>query len=510
METSGRTQGAAGTGMSTYDMKKQATYANWNFQVYWDISDDFNSGYPEHRQFIRYKGGKGTQADPFIIHSEYDVGQMRWFRSAAHYYRVEDDVKFMSNQTGSGFYPLGFDLVGKESAFQGKVDGAGRSVANIFINTQVPYNSLFGIVNQAEIFNLDIIDCNITGSGYTGAMVGSSTSSTFYNCHVDTFNSCRVVGNGNYSGGFVGLSSTGSIIKDCSTNLLMQGNSYVGGFVGLNNGTSKISRCYSTGRIEATGAYSGGFVGNSDTAGSIIEDCYTDTDVNGTYVGGFGGYTNQGVITRRCVAFGKAYGTSSATGFFNYQGNATPAYSNNFFDRETYKTATSNGAIGKFTSEMKHPAIYANFDMADVWVLDSKHNDGYPALRRLLPLDLPILGFRNEYGKFYTDNAGGILRYLDFGTLIASQTSMNKSVWLQNNADFPVNSMKVWVEGVTVQAGVDVKLSITESPFIPTDEIIFSGTFSKGASAKFLIRVGSDISVKTGGTFELKAKASPA
>nr|WP_278429930.1 filamentous hemagglutinin [Brevibacillus laterosporus] len=507
LETSSAPTSGAGIGKATSDLMNKDMYS-WDFDLYWDVKKDVNQGYPEHRQFIRYKTGKGTQAEPYIITTEYELNQMRWFRHSR--FKLEDDIKMVDHQTNSGFYPVGFSLVGQDNHFQGNFDGGGRCIANLFIN--LPGNSfvgLFGQITGATIQNLDIIDCNVTGAASTGSLIGYSINSLIKNCHVDTFSSCRITSKGSNAGSLIGQASSNTIIEDCSANANMIGVDNIGGFIGtITDSRISVIRSYSRGRIEGSTNVAG-FIGHMNSGTSIIEDCFTSCNVIGSTVGGFVGYITTGIF-KRCNAIGTIYGSGSGFTYNHYSGGSK-TLTECYFDRQTYKTTSGGyGGIPKYTAELKHPSLYLTWDLTATWILDTKYNDGYPALRNLLPIDPPILGFRNEFGKYYTDNAGGVLRYLDFGTLIASQTSLPKAVWLQNNAEFPVNRMQVWVDKATVEAGMDVKLSISETPFIGILELEFSGTYAPGAASKFYVRVGSDITVKQGGTFDLKAKASPA
>ncbi|WP_025682887.1 hypothetical protein [Paenibacillus maysiensis] len=506
IETSEVPTSAAGVGKSSSELKVASTFENWDFANYWYMSQDYNGGYPEHRQFIRYQNGTGKKEDPFIILTEFDLAQMRWFRNES-YFKFEDDIKMTQFQAEDGFYPIGFNLVGKESYFKGYVDGGGRCVANLFIyRPNDSFVSLFGYMMGGWIKNLDIVDCNVTGNSYATALAGQISKSTISNCHVDTFSYCKITSKGSHGAGLVGQVTTDGIIEDCSVNVTVAGVGYTGVFAGYLTGNGIIRRCYASGKGESTGDYLGGFLGYGISS-SILEDCWTDAELNGVTVGGFGGNTAT-LTVRRCLALGKAFASSALNGFI-YAGSG--AFSDNYFDKELYKNASSTGGSGLITREMKYRGTYSNtaWNFDDIWMMDPKYNDGYPALRKLLPLDLPLLGFRNEFGKYYTDNAGERLRYLEFGTLVASQTSSPKPVWLQNNADFPVNQLKTWVDSTTVAKGMEIDLSMSDTPFLPAQELAFNGTLARGSAEKLYVRIKSDIAVKTGGTFDLRAKASP-
>ncbi|ASR48507.1 filamentous hemagglutinin [Paenibacillus kribbensis] len=516
MEKSTCTYSALGKGLSTSEMKDMSSFLNWSFDIYWYMSEDYNEGYPEHRQFIRYSQGLGEEANPFIITTEFDLNQMRWFRQG-YYFRFEDDIKMTEHQTGNGFMPIGFDLVGKEQYVKAYINGNNRSIANLFIyrpaNTHV---GLFGVISGGLIENLDIIDPNLTGKQYVSPF-GYVSNAKLSNCHTDTFASSMI--KGTFVGGLVGQVHGGAIIEDCSSNVNISTTNYGGGFVSSLGGNPIIRRCYASGKGENTGGYIAGFFGNiEDSSTCLVEDCFTNTELNGTSVGLFGGYVgrySQGAIVRRSIAYGKGYYSEGFSGFLasksTYESPAS--WTQNFWDRTlNSNAATSFGAAGITTAELKFLGTYNNssgWDFTSLWLLEQKYNNGYPVLRKLLPVDTPILGFRNEFGKYYTDNAGERLRYLEFGTLVASQTSSPKPVWVQNNADFPVNQLKAWVDSATVAKGMEIDLSMSDTPFLPAQELAFNGILARGGAEKFYVRIKSDITVKTGGTFDLRAKASP-
>ncbi|WP_128739052.1 filamentous hemagglutinin [Desulfocucumis palustris] len=536
-DTSGRltSAGSGVAGRTSSEMKSKNTFyvstdtANcYDFDLVWHINSDYNNGYPELRQYIRYKYGKGTAAEPFLIYNEFDLNQIRFWRDK--HFKLMDDIKMTDHQAGNGWKPIGTDNNATPfgNAFTGTFDGNGRYIADLFINRQSDdYMSLFGYAVNATIKNLDIIDPDITGANYSGVLAGYALNVYITNCNSVQFNISKVRSVSEYAGGLIGyLDGASTLVEFCSARVKVMGVNYCGGFVGYTNNGINIRRCHASGLMEVTGTgWSGGFVGRFIT-NNVFEDCYSGVTINGVNAAGFcgctvvsGGTSLPGTNNfRRCISFCSIFASNSGKGFlgapYYYSSHYYyPIVVECYYDYQLSANAADDKAISKYTAEMKYDGTYLSangWDFTNTWILDPAYNGGYPALRALLPLTAPILGFRNEFGKYYSDNAGNVLRYLEYGNMIAGQTSLPKPVWLQNNADFSVNNMQVWVDQLTVKPGMTIELSQSESPFIPVDLITFSGTFAPGNSAKFYARIGSAITVKEGGTFDLRAKASPA
>lgn len=533
------------TGLTTVGAKTKTAYNNWEWSLVWHMDPEYNYGYPELRTYIWFKRGKGTKADPFLINTEFELSLVRWHRNS--HFRQEDDIKMISHQTGEGFMPL--SQWSRESAysdllancFTGTYDGNGRSISNLYINRpSVDYQSLFGITNRAEIKNLDLIDFDITGNDYAAPFVGHAVATRLYNCHSLKFTVSKVVG-GNFVAGLVGRMCTNAIVEYCTAeNIRVTGVSYTAGIVGRGSSdegtyfdpaldSSPTKQAFPPNNpyvdkrvmvrftyvhlveLDSSGDYGAGMVGSADTMN--IEDCYTRAVVlrRGT---GFGGYLYDADVQlkRNYSASYHALGNSLNNGFWWYNRVGFQAGTiDNFYDREVSKNSDGSGTP-KYTLELKNPVTFKpenGWDFVNNWILDKQYNDGYPALRKLLPIRKPILGFRNEYGKYYTDNAGQLLRYLEFGQLIAGSTSQPKPIWVQNNADFSVNNLTVFIDPATVKPGMDIKISQSDSPFVPSDSIVLGGTFAPGEAGKLFVRVASAVTVKDGGTFDIRAKASP-
>lgn len=530
VETSGMSVSAgSAVGMGTNDLRKQSTYEakGWDFDIDFYMKDaKMNKGYPENRRFWRYKKGKGTPSDPFLIYTLEELNQVRHFQYA--HFRLENDITIDYPTTGKGFMPIGYwglanGWIG--DSFYGVFDGNGKTIGGLYINRPTEdYMALFRYM-RGVVKNLNVVDAKVYGRHYTAGLVGrtstkvdGSSRAEIINCRVIGFNGSEIKGN-QYTSGLIGHAHYVDITNCLVENLLISGSSsYSAGFVGYIERDVDISKSASRKcRVMSSAEYVGGFLGLHDGYTLNISDCYARNELTGLsnlgvfvtrmyyYTGG-----NRGVKIERCVSESYASDGSPCPFVASYSsGGYVVSFSNNFYDRTLANSSSLTGASPKYTPEMKHPSTFTAFDLVGTWVLDPQYNDGYPELRLFIPIKPPILGFRNQFGDYYTDAQGNILRYLEFGTLVAGSTSDALPVWLQNNADFPVKDMKVWVDDPTVAPGITVELSLSNNPFVPTDEIVFGGTVVVGEARKFYVRFSSDVTVTSGGTFDLKAKASP-
>lgn len=85
-------------------------------------------------------------------------------------------------------------------------------------------------------------------------------------------------------GGFAGITTGGSLITDSYSACTTQGNNSVGGFLGENSYFANCSNCYSSGIINSSGWFSGGFIGlNRSTA--YISSCFYDSETSEMTIG---------------------------------------------------------------------------------------------------------------------------------------------------------------------------------------------------------------------------------
>jgi hypothetical protein len=137
-----------------------------------------------------YSGGSGTSEDPYQIADKDDLQYLsenseEWskhFQQTANLNLLDSDF-----ETGGIFYNSanGFISIGDGTTqFTGSYDGDGHIIDNLYINRNASYVGLFGYINSAEIQNLGLTDVNITGTQYTGGLVGENYLATVSSCFI--------------------------------------------------------------------------------------------------------------------------------------------------------------------------------------------------------------------------------------------------------------------------------------------------------------------------------------
>lgn len=187
-------------------------------------------------------------------------------------------------------------------------------------------------------------------------------------------NNLTINSDSNFVGLFTRVLDEGTVKNLGLQNVNIESSGYdVGGICGLLRGT--IQNCFVTGQIKGNRA--GGLVGRTSGTNSIIENCFTDCQVQGgNYIGGF-------VSSATSTKFYKNYsistvsGNISVGGFYGAFNNAS--FVSNYFDYDRAGTTdyTTTGVFAKSTSQMQQQSTYSDWDFNDVWTI----NNDYPSLR---------------------------------------------------------------------------------------------------------------------------------
>lgn len=299
-----------------------------------------------------YSGGEGTAESPFVISTSADLKELSttsadWASDVYLKLGADIDASSLSSSIGS-----------KSSAFKGSFDGAGHSIKNLRLSNENIGEAvgLFGAIDGASIKDLGVVNANIAGQTYVGALVGYAAAGSIDRC----FTTGVVNGGSICAGGLVG-ENAGAAITDCYSGVkVTNADDYaVGGLVGKNSGT--VTNTYASGEVEGKD-YVGGVVGaNYGTVKSSVSLNGRITSGN-DFVARFGGNNNSRNIS---------------TG--NYSWDAIPA---------GHSTWASHGDHAS-TRPAKQLADFATFksltgwNFDNVWEWKAEGMKKYPVLRGL-------------------------------------------------------------------------------------------------------------------------------
>ena len=331
----------------------------WDFETVWEFVENApdcatNNGYPvlqgvfssqviywtdvavwsaAGKDFNNYTlSGSGSQEDPYLIQSEWDLAYLSWtiytnhpieasHVSSNYYYYSGIYFEQTADLDLSAYYwqPIGIvflrDGTSVNRYFSGCYDGGGYTVSGLFTpagsNNDYSHQGLFGYVcgrsstNLATISNVGVIDSFVQGYNYVGGVVGwPSSNSTITNC----YNTGSVIGSGGSVGGVVGSAYYGTV-ENCYNTGSISGSSRVGGVVGYAY-SSTVTNCYNTASVSGPSRV-GGVVGYVSSGSSTITNCYNTGSVSGSdEVGGVVGF---GTATN-CYNTGSVSGSSSVGG----------------------------------------------------------------------------------------------------------------------------------------------------------------------------------------------------
>ena len=250
---------------------------------------------------------------------------------------------------GEGWAPIGgagVQAIGRrlllENPFSAIFEGNGRTIGNLFIDTDtVVFAGLFGYATS-EIRNVGLIDADVTGTvlaaGLAGYNVGEIRAS---------YVTGRVSGVENV-GGLVGINVVDGGIRGSYATASVSGDDDVGGLAGDNRG--EIIAAYATGRVSGESDV-GGLVGNNQSTGEI----------------------------RAAYATGPVSGDSGVGGLVGTSGGGRVIAG--YWDTSTSGRTQSAGGTGRTTAQLQAPTddtgIYADWD-DDLW--DFGEADEYPVL----------------------------------------------------------------------------------------------------------------------------------
>ncbi len=258
--------------------------------------------------------GMGTQILPYIICNAVQLQSMKDDLDA--HYELGQDIDASSIADFTPIGNCGIDGTcnnNDDLPFKGFLDGRGFIISDLTVNSSAASGSatvgLFGIIKQANINNIGLLNINISSSSsssfssYIGGLVGLNTNSSIITNSWSTGNVSSTSSiDRSFIGGLVGVNLDSRIMNSYFTGNVSSSasDSYAGGLVGSNNDNSTIINSYSTGNVSssATGvSAAGGLVGSNNNNSTIINSYSTGNVFSTGNEGGLVGNSYQSKIT---------------------------------------------------------------------------------------------------------------------------------------------------------------------------------------------------------------------
>lgn len=122
------------------------------------------------------------------------------------------------------------------------------------------------------------------------------------------------------------------------------------------------------------------------------------------------------------------------------------------------------------------------------------------------------LMFKDVYGQYYSSEIGEILQYLDFGIIIAGQTTIEHEVALKNQYGYDVKNVHLSANTANFPQGMAIEFSQSLSPFTPQPDLRLNGVLLNDEEMSFFIRLKSELGATpdANGSFDIIVRAEKA
>ncbi|MDG5766031.1 T9SS type A sorting domain-containing protein [Balneolales bacterium ANBcel1] len=398
----------------------------------------------------QFSGGDGSMEQPWQISSAAELAEMRSYRDG-HFIQI-DDISLAIGPLDQTWIPVG----DSDEPFTGSFDGGGYLIEEMTVyDPNTNYQGLFGYLDGAVIHNVTLVDSDVQGSRFVGALAGFAEDSYVENISV----SGEIRSFDNYAGGIIGAIDR-SIVHYVSSSVNALGNDAVGGIIGRAR-YSEVRHAMSNGHMEGRQQV-GGLVGGS--WGFLMSDSYSHASATAeNRVGGLVGALAGRV--HRCFSTGPVSGEEDLVGGLIGASGTTASFAyRSFWDTDRSGQPESDGGDllkGLSTAQMQQQETYAEYNFYSVWQMDP--DNGYPSFQPLeigsRPEAAPLSslpGTGTEEDPYVITNAAGLKAMnegLDAHFVLADDIDLSpSSAWNYGAGWTPVGS--------------------------PDDEAAFSGSFN--------------------------------
>ncbi|MFJ3387480.1 LamG-like jellyroll fold domain-containing protein [Lysinibacillus sp. NPDC086135] len=122
------------------------------------------------------------------------------------------------------------------------------------------------------------------------------------------------------------------------------------------------------------------------------------------------------------------------------------------------------------------------------------------------------LMFKDIYGKYFSSEIGEVLQYLDFGIIIAGQTTIEHEIILKNQYGYDVENVHLYANTANFPTGMTCEFSTSQSPFIPQPDLRLNGVLKNNEEKQFFIRLKTELgsTPDANGSFDIIVRADKA
>jgi hypothetical protein len=103
--------------------------------------------------------------------------------------------------------------------------------------------------------------------------------------------------------------------------------------------------------------------------------------------------------------------------------------------------------------------------------------------------------FTNALGEYYSTDIGEVLKYLDFGSIIAGQTTFEHEIKLKNTYGFPIENIRLYTKGGTFPSGMKAQFGTNLISFEATEELNINKSLLDGEETSFYIRLSTQLGI---------------
>lgn len=225
----------------------------------------------------------------------------------------------------------------------------------------------------------------VNAGGFSvGGFVGTDTAPCGLPSYTNVYATGAVSGS-SMVGGLIGSASGSQLNQAYATGLVEAVSDDAGGLIGTASGDISATQSFATGAVSSTnGSNVGGFIGSTQSIGTVITDSYARGAVSGpAIVGGFIGFSTGGTSITNAYATGLITSPGQFAGFLG-AGEEGTVVQYSFWDTDSTGTTQGTDGVGKTTAEMQDITTYTTalgdnaWDFNTVWGFDPS---GYPCLQ---------------------------------------------------------------------------------------------------------------------------------